>query len=227
MSIQDMIKKSVLEAENFSNVIGLEMALNIVIKMMVSVLIGYLIYRLYRRFYNGVIYSRTYGLTLVGMTTLTCMVTLAISTNIVISLGMVGALSIVRYRTAIKEPVDLLYMFWAITSGITVGAGMYLLVLVGFAVMSVFIVVTFGRKSTTGVYILMVQYAGSETYDKIIRELNRVKYRVRSKIFKNGIQELTLQITCSESKLMFVEKIQELENVEQVSFVKFNGEYYG
>lgn len=227
MSIQDMIKKSVLEAENFSNVISLDMALDIVINMVVSVLIGYLIYRLYRRYYNGVIYSRTYGLTLVGMTTLTCMVTLAISTNIVISLGMVGALSIVRYRTAIKEPIDLLYMFWAITSGITVGAGMYLLVLVGFIVMAAFVAVTFGRKSTTSAYILMVQYAGNETYDRIIRELNRVKYHVKSQIFKNGIQELTLQITCSESKLVFVEKIQELADVEQVSFVKYNGEYYG
>ena len=227
MSIQDMIKKSVLEAENFSNAIGIELFLNIVINMLVSVLIGYLIYRLYRKYYNGVIYSRTYGLTLVGMTTLTCMVTLAISTNIVISLGMVGALSIVRYRTAIKEPIDLLYMFWAITSGITVGAGMYLLALVGLTVMSLFIAVTFGRKSTTSAYILMVQYAGTETYDEILRELGRVKYRVKSKIFKNGIQELTLQITCSENKLMFVEKIQELTDVAQVSFVKYNGEYYG
>lgn len=227
MSIQDMIKKSVLEAENFSNVISLSTVFNIVINMLVSVLIGYLIYRLYRKYYNGVIYSRTYGLTLVGMTTLTCMVTLAISTNIVISLGMVGALSIVRYRTAIKEPIDLLYMFWAITSGITVGAGMYLLALVGFVVMSIFIAVTFGRKSTTSVYILMIQYAEAETYDKIIRELNRVKYCVKSKIFKNGIQELTLQITCNENKITLVEKIQELPNVAQVSFVKYNGEYHG
>lgn len=92
-----------------------------------SLLMGCLIYAVYRRFYAGVIYSRSFAVTLVGMTVLTCMVTLAISTNIVISLGMVGALSIVRFRTAVKDPMDLLYLFWAITTGITMGAGMYML----------------------------------------------------------------------------------------------------
>lgn len=136
---------------------------------------------------------------------LTCMVTLAISTNIVISLGMVGALSIVRYRTAVKEPVDLLYMFWAITTGITVGAGMYILALTGFAVMAVFVAVTFGAKSSTSVYIMVVRYTGDETGDNIIRELSRIRHTVKSKIFRDGIQEMTLQITCRENKLVFVE----------------------
>lgn len=227
MSIRDMIKKSVLEADNFSSVVNMDTVLTIVVNMLAAVLAGYLIYRIYRKYYNGVIYSRTYALTLVGMTILTCMVTLAISTNIVISLGMVGALSIVRYRTAIKEPLDLLYMFWAITSGITIGAGMYILVAVGFVVMAVFVSVTFGVKSATSVYILMVQYAGDAAGDSIIRELNRVKYTVKSKIYKNGIQEMTLQVTCKEKQMMFVERIQELTGVEQVSFVKYNGEYHG
>lgn len=227
MSIRDIIKKSVLEAENFSSAISMNTILNIVINMAMAVLIGYLIYRMYRKFYNGVIYSRTYGLTLMGMTILTCMVTLAISTNIVISLGMVGALSIVRYRTAIKEPVDLLYMFWAITTGITVGAGMYLLALTGFVVMAVFVSVTFGAKSSTSVYIMVVRYIGDETGDNIIRELSRIHHTIKSKIYKNGVQEMTLQITCNENKLVFVEQIRELKGVEQLSFVKYNGEYHG
>lgn len=227
MSIRDIIKKSVLETENFSSAISMNTILNIVINMAMAVLIGYLIYRMYRKFYNGVIYSRTYGLTLMGMTILTCMVTLAISTNIVISLGMVGALSIVRYRTAIKEPVDLLYMFWAITTGITVGAGMYLLALTGFVVMAVFVSVTFGAKSSTSVYIMVVRYIGDETGDNIIRELSRIHHTIKSKIYKNGVQEMTLQITCNENKLVFVEQIRELKGVEQLSFVKYNGEYHG
>lgn len=89
---------------------------------------GILIYYVYKRFFTGVVYSRSFAVTLVDMCVLTCMVTLAISTNVVISLGMVGALSIVRYRTAVKDPLDLLYLFWAITTGITAGAGMYALV---------------------------------------------------------------------------------------------------
>ena len=108
MSVKDMIKKSVLESGAFTNydVPGILTALA------AALLLGALIYLVYRKFYAGVVFSRTFAVTLVGMTVLTCMVTLAISTNVVISLGMVGALSIVRFRTAIKDPMDLLYLFW-------------------------------------------------------------------------------------------------------------------
>ncbi len=124
-----MIRKSVLNSFSQYNVPKMALAL------LVALLVGIVIYCVYRRFYTGVVYSRSFAVTLVGMCVLTCMVTLAISTNIVISLGMVGALSIVRYRTAVKDPMDLLYLFWAITSGIAAGAGMYLLVVVAGAVM--------------------------------------------------------------------------------------------
>lgn len=228
MSVQDMIKKSVLEADNFSNAINFGTFFTIILNMAVAVLVGYLIFRIYRKYYNGVIYSRTYGLTLVGMTILTCMVTLAISTNIVISLGMVGALSIVRYRTAIKEPLDLLYMFWAITSGITVGANMYVLVAVGFLVMYIFVSVTFGKKAVANTYILMVRYEGDENIsDNIMREFNSMKHTVKSKLYKNGTYEMTVEVTCKEEQLSFVERIERVMGVTQVSFVKYNGEYHG
>lgn len=125
MSIQDMIKKSVLESGVFDSFNAPKMAISLI----VALLLGAVIYMVYSKFYVGVIFSRSFAVTLVGMTLLTCMVTLAISTNIVISLGMVGALSIVRFRTAVKDPMDLLYLFWAITTGITTGAGMYPLAL--------------------------------------------------------------------------------------------------
>ncbi len=228
MSVQDMIKKSVLEADNFSSAINFGTFITIILNMSVAVLIGYLIFRIYRKYYNGVIYSRTYGLTLVGMTILTCMVTLAISTNIVISLGMVGALSIVRYRTAIKEPLDLLYMFWAITSGITVGANMYVLVGIGFLVMYIFISLTFGKKAVASAYILMVRYEGDENVsDNIMREFNSMKHTVKSKLYRNGTYELTVEVTCREAQLSFVERVERVMGVTQVSFVKYNGEYHG
>lgn len=227
MSVQDVIKKSILEADTFSQAISLNTIITIVMNMAVAILIGYAIYRIYKRFYNGVIYSRSYALTLIGMTILTCMVTLAISTNIVISLGMVGALSIVRYRTAIKEPLDLLYMFWAITSGITIGASMYILVLIGFVVMAAFLALTFGAKTATDVYILSVQFTGNETADQIIRELNKTKYVIKSRIFRDNLSEMTLQVECKENQMLFVEQIQAIKQVKNVSFVKYNGEYHG
>lgn len=227
MSVQDVIKKSILEADTFSQAISFNTIITIAMNMVVAILVGYAIYRIYKRYYNGVVYSRSYALTLVGMTILTCMVTLAISTNIVISLGMVGALSIVRYRTAIKEPLDLLYMFWAITSGITIGASMYILVIIGFVVMAAFIALTFGAKAATDVYILSVQFTGNETGDQIIRELNKTRYMVKSRIFRDNLSEMTLQVECKENQMVFVEKIQAIKQVKNVSFVKYNGEYHG
>ena len=131
MSVKDMIKKSVLE----SGVFDQYNISSILVALAAALALGILIFLVYRRFYTGVIYSRTFAVTLVGMTVLTCMVTLAISTNVVISLGMVGALSIVRFRTAVKDPMDLLYLFWAITTGITSGAGRYVLALIAAAIM--------------------------------------------------------------------------------------------
>ena len=115
MSVKDTIKKSVLESGTFAQYDMLK----IMLAMTIALLMGCLIYMVYKKFYSGVVFSRSFAVTLVGMCVLTCMVTLAISTNIVISLGMVGALSIVRYRTAVKDPMDLLYLFWSITTGIS------------------------------------------------------------------------------------------------------------
>ena len=126
MSVRDFIKNSVLNADSYSQVdIG-----RIALSLITALILGILIYLVYRKFYAGVVYSKSFAVTLIGMCVLTCMVTLAISTNIVISLGMVGALSIVRFRTAVKDPLDLFYLFWSITGGITAGAGMYILTMV-------------------------------------------------------------------------------------------------
>ena len=103
------------------------------------------------------------------MTVLTCMVTLAISTNVVISLGMVGALSIVRFRTAVKDPLDLLYLFWAITSGITAGAGMYVLALLSAVVMIAMIFLFYHKQEKGRIYIAVIHYHGDEAGDAVIR----------------------------------------------------------
>ena len=125
MSVNDMVKKSVLKSLGQYNVPKMALAL------LVALIVGIVIYCVYRRFYTGVVYSRSFAVTLVGMCVLACMVTLAISTNIVISLGMVGALSIVRFRTAIKDSRDTVYIFWTIIVGICCGVGDYLVAAVG------------------------------------------------------------------------------------------------
>ena len=119
MSTKDFIKKSVMNAFTQYDAPKLAVAL------LAALALGILIYLVYRKFYTGVVYSRSFAVTLVGMCVLTCMVTLAISTNVVISLGMVGALSIVRFRTAIKDSRDTVYIFWSIIVGICCGVGDY------------------------------------------------------------------------------------------------------
>lgn len=189
--------------------------------------LGILIFLVYRRFYTGVIYSRTFAVTLVGMTVLTCMVTLAISTNVVISLGMVGALSIVRFRTAVKDPMDLLYLFWAITTGITSGAGMYVLALIAAAIMILMIILFYSRQQRGKIYIAVIHYSGDEAGDEVIRCFGKRKYFIKSKTMRKEKTEMAVEIFCKQADMDFMEKIRAIEHVDDVTLIQYNGEYHG
>ena len=223
MSVKDMIKKSVLESGAFTNydVPGILTALA------AALLLGALIYLVYRKFYAGVVFSRTFAVTLVGMTVLTCMVTLAISTNVVISLGMVGALSIVRFRTAIKDPMDLLYLFWAITTGITAGAGMYVLALLAAAIMILMIVFFYHKQQRGKIYIAVIHYTGDQAGDEVIRCFGKRKYFVKSKTMRKEKTEMAVELYCRQNDMDFMEKIRSIEDVEDVTLIQYNGEYHG
>lgn len=227
MSVKDVIKKSILESDAYNQAISLSTIGTIVIDLILALIMGLVIYQIYKKFYKGVVYSKNYAMSLVGMTVLTCMVTLAISTNIIISLGMVGALSIVRYRTAIKEPLDLMYMFWAITSGIALGASMYILVLFATIIMFVLLLIFNKQGSSRGAYILVVHYKGDETGDEVIKLLRKVNFTVRSIIFRDDDSEMTLQLKCKNSNLTFVENIRNLKDVSDVTLLNYDGEYHG
>ena len=223
MSVQDFIKKSILESGVFDGVTVTNAALG----LLTALIMGAVIYFVYRRFYTGVIYSRSFAITLVGMTVLTAMVTLAISTNIVISLGMVGALSIVRFRTAIKDPLDLLYLFWAITTGITSGAGMYVLVLAAAVVMTVMIIIFYSRQQKGRIYILVVHFTGDEAGDNIIRSFGKIKYFIKSKTLRKEKIEMAIEVFCKNNDTFFMEKIRAIDGVEDATLIQYNGEYHG
>lgn len=223
MSVQDFIKKSILESGAFD---GASLT-NIVLGLVTAVLMGAVIYFVYSKFYVGVIYSRSFAITLVGMTALTAMVTLAISTNIVISLGMVGALSIVRFRTAVKDPLDLLYLFWAITTGITAGAGMYLLVFVTAAVMIGMIILFYHKQQKGRIYIAVVHYVGDEVGDNVIRAFGKMKYFIKSKTVRKGKTEMAVEVYCKSNETFFLDKIRDIEGVEDATLIQYNGEYHG
>ncbi len=221
MSTNDVIKKSVLEA------FGQADPAKIAIALIVSLVMGIAIFATYKRFFSGVIYSRSFAVTLVGMSVLTCMVTLAISTNVVISLGMVGALSIVRYRTAVKDPLDLLYLFWSITTGITSGAGMYLLVGITAAVI-VGMLYGFSRYREKGrIYIMVIHYDGEETGDQIARCFGRTRFTIKSKTLRGSSVEMACEVFCDGADMPFAEQIRDLPGVSDVTIIQYNGEYHG
>lgn len=223
MSIQDFIKKSILESGAFDGASLTSIALGII----TALIMGAVIYFVYSKFYVGVIYSRSFAITLVGMTILTAMVTLAISTNIVISLGMVGALSIVRFRTAVKDPLDLLYLFWAITTGITSGAGMYLLVFVTAIIMILMVIIFYNKQQKGRIYIAVIHYVGDEVGDNVIRAFGKMKYFVKSKTVRKGKTEMAVEVYCKNNDMFFLDRIRDTEGVEDATLIQYNGEYHG
>lgn len=223
MSVQDFIKNSILESGAFDGATITDIAIG----LLTALITGALIYLIYSKFYVGVIYSRSFAITLVGMTVLTAMVTIAISTNIIISLGMVGALSIVRFRTAIKDPMDLLYLFWAITSGITAGAQMYLLVAIT-AVIMILLIARFYKKQQKGrIYIAVIHYTGDEAGENVIRSFGKTKYFVKSQTIRKDTTEMAVELFFKKYDTLFLERIRGVQGVQDATLIQYNGEYHG
>lgn len=227
MRLQDYFKNSVWESFTSSQGLTMDTATQIVVSMLIALLMGLFIYKIYQIYFGGVVFSRSFATTLVGMSVLTCMLTLAISTNIVISLGMVGALSIVRYRTAIKDPMDLLYLFWSISVGITAGAGMYVLVITASIIMVILIHVLYHRQKRGMIYIMVVHYEGELTGDAVLRAMKKLRYQLKSKTFRGDLTEMTLEVYCRSDNTVFLENIKSLEKVRDVTLIQYNGEYHG
>lgn len=227
MSISDVIKKSFLELESFTETFTVDYVVGVMLTLLASLVFGLFINFIYTRFYRGVVYNRSFSITIVGMTVMTAMVTLAISSNVVISLGMVGALSIVRFRTAVKDPLDLLYLFWAITTGITLGASMYALA-VGAAVVIFVMILLMSRKSTGGqVYIAILHYRGAEVDDEVRLVMGRMNYRVKSKTIRGEVSELAMEVFVKGKNMSFVERLKSVKGVEDITVIQYDGEYHG
>ena len=222
MNIRDFIKNSVLESGAFTQYNLAETA----VALSAALLLGCLIYLVYRKFYQGVIYSRSFAVTLVGMTVLTCMVTLAISTNIVISLGMVGALSIVRYRTAIKDPLDTAFIFWAVGEGIAVGTKFYDVAIIAGIIIGIFVLLISGSRGKGGAqsYLLIIHYseAAADAIRKMTKQLPGA--RLKSKVVRPGSIELTMELRLKENETGFVEKFLRVEGVYDASLITHQGD---
>lgn len=227
MNIRDYFKNSVWESFVSGQGITADFVTTAVIAMVMAVILGILIYKIYAHYYGGVVFSSSFAVTLTGMTVLSCMLTLAISSNIVISLGMVGALSIVRYRTAIKDPMDLLYLFWSISVGITLGAGLYILAAATMVIMVLVVHIFYNRRKKGTIFILVAHYESETAGDEIMRILHKMRHQLKSKTIRGEITELTIELISKNSNTVFMEQIQAVDGVRDVSLIQYNGEYHG
>ena len=219
-SFNDILRKSVLNSFDSGKMSYADAAVNFA----AAIICGVIIFVIYRKFFRGVVYNLPYNVSLVLMTVLTCMIIIAISSNIVLSLGMVGALSIIRYRTAIKEAMDLMYMFWAVACGITCGAGLYPLALMGSAAVIICLLILGLLKVRDKAYVLIVRYP-PELDDKVRITLAQLKFEVKSKSSSKNMVELTVELRLKGDNHQIVHKLTEIEGVEHAVLVQYNGDY--
>ncbi|EST51966.1 membrane protein [Brevibacillus panacihumi W25] len=220
LSFQDIIKKSILHLEAFRSVSYIDMILG----LLCSFAIGMFIYWIYRKTFRGVVYSYNYNVSFVLMSMLTALIIMTISTNIVLSLGMVGALSIVRFRTAVKDPLDIVYMFWSLTAGIASGAKMYPLALGGSLVIGLVIIWMSKRKVTEQAYLMIIRHT-EEATDALRVELRKLNSKLKSKTVRKGFTEVTVEVMLRDDNTAFVQTISELEGVSDVSLINYTGDY--
>ena len=221
MSFNDIFKNSFLEnATQFSVV-------DTLISIVLAFAIGMFIYFIYKKTYQGVMFNRQFGISLVALTMIATFIILAVTSNVVLSLGMVGALSIVRFRTAIKDPLDLVFLFWSVGAGIVLGACMYPLAVIGSVIVGVILFVFVRAKVSDSDYILVVE-CKDEAAEKKAEEIVKAdvkKYSVKSKTVARGYIEVSYEVRLSGSDTEFVNKVSSADGIDKAVLVSYNGDY--
>jgi len=223
MNFSDIFKSSFLE--NVSSISVLDMILTIVL----SFGIGLFIYLIYKKTYRGVMYSAAFGTTLIALTMITATVILAVTSNVVLSLGMVGALSIVRFRTAIKDPLDIAFLFWSIGAGIILAAGMIPLAVIGSVCIGLILLVFVNQKSNTHPYMVVLSCANhdAEVKAKEFLAKNVTRTTVKSKSAVKGAIEINIEVRLKEDNTDFIGVLSEMPGVNSAVIVSYNGDYMG
>lgn len=221
-NFSDIVKNSVLES--FSTDISIT---HILLTMGISFLIGLFIYFLYKRVFSGVLYSKSFNISLVGMVLVTSMVIIAINSNLVLSLGMVGALSIVRFRTPIKDPTDLIFLFWAAAAGIVTGAGFYTLSIIGSIIVGIVMFLFIKGSSFETPYLLVVNAQGDEAEKSVNSKLDSLvkRHNVRQKTITADNIEMTIEVRLKNNEPTFVNEISRLSGVKNAVLISYNGDY--
>ena len=223
MTFSDIFKSSFLE--NVSAVSILDMLLTILL----AFLLGLFIFFVYKKTYQGVMYSSSFGVTLIALTMITSQVILAVTSNVVLSLGMVGALSIVRFRTAIKEPLDIAFLFWSIATGIILSAGMIPLAVIGSVIIGLILLFFVNKKSHKNPYIIVLSCSDRNSELSAMDYVNGKVERcvVKSKSAQSGLIEINMEVRLKDDNTDFVNELSTISGVNSAVLVSYNGDYMG
>ncbi len=223
MNFNDIFKSSFLENVTQFSVLDTLLGLG------VALVIGLFIFLIYKKTLTGVLYSDGFALTLVGLSLVTTLVIMAVTSNVVLSLGMVGALSIVRFRAAIKEPVEIVFLFWALAVGIVIGAGMIPLAVIGSAIIGVILLLFGNRKVRENPYILVISCQNEQAEAILHQALTETTrhYNVKSKTVTTAGIELTAELRTKNASTSFVNSLLTIPGVSHATLVSYNGEYMG
>lgn len=221
MSFVDVIKKSVVN--QFTGTISVQ---SILLSLLTAFIISVFIIWIYKKTYTGVVYSKSFSLSILMLSLVTTLIIQTISSNIALSLGMVGALSIVRFRTAVKEPLDTGFMFWAITTGIMSGANLYLAAIIGSLLLGIlyYICYTMGLKMNSK-YLVIIKYDDSAEDDikKVLLKFKR--YKLKSKSSSKNSIELTFEVELNESVQIIIDKISKIDGVQNCSLISYQNDF--
>lgn len=223
ITFNDIFKSNFLD-----NITGVSM-IDMIVAIVLSFCVGLFIFFIYKKTYSGVMYSSSFGVTLIAITMITSLVILAVTSNVVLSLGMVGALSIVRFRTAIKEPLDIAFLFWSVAAGIVVAAGLLPLAVFGSFVIGIILLIFVNRKTYIRPYIAVISCENAESERRVNECLkaNVKKSVLKSKSVKKGFIEMTVEIRLKNEETEFINAVSDIDGVLSAVLVSYNGEYAG
>lgn len=201
---------------------------DILCALAISFALGLFIFFVYKKTFNGVMYSSSFAITLIAMDLITTLIIIAVSTNLIASLGMVGALSIVRFRTVVKEPLDLVYLFWSITAGIIVGVGLIPLAVIGCLVIGLILFIFVNKKTSETTYVVVVNCSDENCELEALKHIKgkTKKHLIKSKaVSANGV-ELTVEVRLSDASVKFINELLGIQGVSNAVLVNYNGDYY-
>lgn len=223
MTFQDVFTSRFLENMVSTSLVDAALA------MVLAFLLGLFIFFIYKRTYSGVMYSASFGASLIALALITTLVILAVSSNVILSLGMVGALSIVRFRTPVKEAMDIVFLFWAIAVGIVLAAGLLLLAVLGSLFIGVILIAISTRRNPVNPYILVLhcENADSETTARELVEKHARALKLKSKTVLPDAVELNWEIRLKNDESSFVNELSSTPGIKHAALVSYNGDYMG